>query len=106
MLPPPALFERLLVHAGRCDARLEGEGMGAFALPPRCRWLMADAERWGQLLHAKEWDEQGAAAAEQRGETAHSGYRIITLDPPWANKSADRGRRYPTTAWSALPSLP
>ena len=106
VLPPAALFERLLIHAGRCDARLEGEGMGAFALPPRCRWLMADAARWGQrLLHAaKERDGQGPAAAEQRGE--HSGYRIITLDPPWANKSADRGRRYPTTAWSALPSLP
>lgn len=47
----------------------------------------------------------GTDGSKQRQQLQH-GYRIITLDPPWANKSADRGKQYSTKAWELLPDLP
>jgi N6-adenosine-specific RNA methylase IME4 len=68
-------------------------------LPPRTRFLMAPLTRWSEVL----------LAAAAGGGDGSGGYRVITLDPPWSNKSAQRlsgQNSYPTASWDRLPSLP
>jgi N6-adenosine-specific RNA methylase IME4 len=118
------LFTRLVVHHPGRDNRLHALGRN-WALPPRSRFVMADMRRWGAILLQELKDSDSGAAADTAtleppldlglrlppagrddGAARQAGYRVITLDPPWANKSADRGKRYPTTDWDVLPELP
>lgn len=122
---PAMLFNRLVAHHPDRDGRLHALGR-RWALPPRSRFVMADVRRWASILLNELADDADtglvadSAAVEPRLDlwlrlpsvdggdvaTRRGGYRVITLDPPWANKSADRGKRYPTTAWELLPELP
>lgn len=66
-----------------------------WVLPPRTRFVLAPLEGWSQALLGE--------------ERCTKGYRVITLDPPWSNKSAQRlsgHKHYATNSWSQLPSLP
>ena len=121
-LSPDQLFNRLVVHCGTSDARVEALDR-TWVIPPRCRFVMADVCSWSGILmqdiatvpnRASTYLDVTSNAAGSGSDTSNKkrrgvrqgGYRIITLDPPWANKSADRGKRYPTKAWELLPELP
>ena len=83
-------FRRTVCNDAACETSVSLLGR-SWLMPARSRFVMADMERWSEAL--------------LRGRPKH-GYDLIMADPPWANKSAQRGSKYQTTAWSALPSLP
>ena len=85
-----AAFERTVANDtphDRC-VRLLGS---TWLMPARSRFVMCDMARWAEAL--------------RRGRPVQ-GYHLIMADPPWANKSAQRGSKYETTAWDKLPDLP
>lgn len=62
-----------------------------YLLPRKCTFLMSDACRLDPLLKF----------AQRKG-----GFDIIVIDPPWENKSAKRGRKYPWLSLGDIAKLP
>ncbi|XP_042196874.1 N(6)-adenine-specific methyltransferase METTL4, partial [Callorhinchus milii] len=96
------LFGRVTENRSGCArvARLLGQ---PYLLPPASRFLLSDLSRLEPLLLLLTTTTAAAAAAP---EASGGRYGLITLDPPWENRSVRRSGRYPSLAPADIKRLP
>lgn len=87
---PVNLFDNLICNDG--DQEQIGDAFGhTVVIPAQAAFLLSDIKKLSPLL----------TAAERQ-----LGFHCIVLDPPWENKSAKRGSKYPTLPSRNLKGIP